>query len=92
MLMSKGLGANGVTAFVEANARYFINQQQDLIDFQKVIFMDIPEISQSLLCVFFWVKKSQTIKEPVPNEITSHSTVLQLKKYQQTYKKVCKYI
>ena len=34
--MSKGLGANGVTAIAEANTRYFINQQQDLLEVYNI--------------------------------------------------------
>ena len=34
-------------------AGYFIKQYQDLLDFQKVKFMDIPEIFKILLHIFF---------------------------------------
>ena len=39
----------GVTVFTEANAGYFIKQYQELLDFQKVKVMDIPEICTMLL-------------------------------------------
>jgi len=62
ILMNKGLASDGVTVFMEVKAGYFIKQYPDLVDFQKVYFMDKPEISPILLyvcCLGLHLTKSQ---------------------------------
>ena len=65
-----------IPVFTEAKAGYFIKQDQDLLDFQKVRVMEIHEIGTILLHMYYvWFKKSHNNREAFLNPSTSYPAV-----------------
>ena len=58
----------GVTFFMEAKAGYCIKQYQNLLDFQKVKFMEIPEIFTIQLHIYD-LRSHTTIEKPISIEV-----------------------